>query len=576
MQSPLNSSYGAFKILIAFLHRKRCHIILSKGETPMITSADLAQTPVFANVDEPERQRLARKAADIRLSPGDWAIREGEDPRFFVVLEGTLESLKYIVGQKRELGQSKPGDFMGETPIFLGTANLVSMRAITPCRLARFDRQQLQELVRDSTAAGELIFQTMTTRLASAQQRARETPSSRVLIIGSKYDTRCRAIRSFLAAHRIQFDWRPNQLEPEHAEFSVSVDGAEPLINPTVREIAEALHFPTVPKRDQYDVVIAGAGPAGMSAAVYAASEGLNVLSVERFAAGGQAGTSTRIENYLGFPAGISGDELSERILKQAKRFGAEMLSKRNIEALELTDRGYCVKLDGGDLIGARAILIATGVDWHRMEIPGMEHLLGRGVHYGASRHEAYTVAGRKVFLIGGGNSAGQAAIHFSGYAAEVVMLVRGPGLGHSMSQYLIDQIAGKRNIRVEPYTQVTSVQGENYLEQIVTTTRYPGNDEITMTRDANALFLMIGATAKTGWLPPSVERDAKGYICTGRDLTTWPLDREPFRLETNIPGIFCVGDVRHGSIKRVASSVGEGSMAIAFIHEYLALSNLS
>jgi len=542
----------------------------------MITSADLAQTPVFANVEESERQRLARKAADIRLSPGDWAIREGEEPRFFVILEGTLEAVKYIVGQKRVLGVSNPGDFSGETPIFLGSTNLVSLQALTPCRMARFERQQLQELVRDSPAAGELIFQTMTTRLSTAQQVARDTPSARVLIIGSKYDRNCRALRSFLSAHRIQYDWRPNHLEPENAELSVSVDGGKPLINPTVRQVAEALGFPTVPKRSDYDVVIAGSGPAGMAAAVYGASEGLNVLMVERFAAGGQAGTSSRIENYLGFPSGISGDELTERAIKQAKYFGTDILIKRNVDALELTDRGYCVKLDGGDLIAARAILVATGVDWHRMEVPGMEHLMGRGVLYGASRHEAYAVSGKKVFLIGGGNSAGQAALHFSGYAAEVVMLVRGAGLTLSMSQYLIDQIASKRNIRIEPYTQVTSVHGENYLEQIVTTTRHPGSGETTETRDANALFLMIGATAKTGWLPDSIERDPKGYVCTGRDLTMWPLDRDPFPLETNIPGIFCVGDVRHGSVKRVASSVGEGSMSISFIHEYLALSNPS
>ena len=199
----------------------------------MITSADLAQTPVFANVEESERQRLARKAADIRLSPGDWAIREGEEPRFFVILEGTLEAVKYIVGQKRVLGVSNPGDFSGETPIFLGSTNLVSLQALTPCRMARFERQQLQELVRDSPAAGELIFQTMTTRLSTAQQVARDTPSARVLIIGSKYDRNCRALRSFLSAHRIQYDWRPNHLEPENAELSVSVDGGEPLINPT-------------------------------------------------------------------------------------------------------------------------------------------------------------------------------------------------------------------------------------------------------------------------------------------------------------------------------------------------------
>jgi len=543
----------------------------------MITSEDLAGIPLFAGVEEAERQRLARKAADIRLVPGDWLAREGEEPRFFVILEGELQVLKNIVGQYRELGQSKAGEFSGETPIFMGTANIVSVRAITPVRAARFERQQLQELVRDSPSAAEIIFAEMSTRTTLAQQIARETPSSRVYVIGSKYDKNCRAIRSFLAASRIQYNWKPTLDEPENATLSVEIDRGEPLLNPTVREVVEALGYRTVPRHQQYDVIIAGAGPAGMAAAVYGASEGLRVLVVERFAAGGQAGTSSRIENYLGFPAGISGDELTERALKQAKQFGTEILVKRSIESIVETDNGHCVQLDGGDRLVGRAILLATGVDWHRMDdVPGMEQLHGRGVLYGAGRHEAYAVAGKRVFLVGGGNSAGQAAVFFSGYAAEVVLLVRGPGLEHSMSQYLIDQIADKANIRVEPWTQVTSVHGENYIKQITTTTRCPDRPETTQTRDAGALFLMIGATAKTHWLPATMERDAKGYLCTGRDLTTWPLSREPFALETSIPGVFCAGDVRHGSIKRVASGVGEGSMSISFIHEYLALTGVA
>ena len=246
---------------------------------------------------------------------------------------------------------------------------------------------------------------------------------------------------------------------------------------------------------------------------------------------------------------------------------------RRNIEALQPAEPGYCVRLDGGDRIGARAILLATGVDWHRMDnVPGIEEFQGRGILYGASRHEVYGVAGKRVFIVGGGNSAGQAAVFFAGYAAEIVMLVRGSGLTLSMSRYLIDQIDGRTNISIEPYTQLTSVEGENYIKRIVTTHRPPGGRESTRTREAGALFLMIGATANTDWLPQQLERDSKGYICTGRDLNTWSAGREPFALETNLPGVFCAGDVRHGSIKRVASGVGEGSMSIAFIHEYLAL----
>jgi thioredoxin reductase (NADPH) len=536
----------------------------------MITSGDLEKIRVFAGVEEQERRRLARHAADIHLEPGEWLIREGEEPRFFVILEGELEAVKDIVGQRQMLGHSVAGDFSGETPIFMGTASIVSVRAVTKCRVARFERQQLQELVRDSPSAGEIIFQTMTSRFGMAQKLARETPSSRVQISGSKYDDKCRAIRAFLSANRIQYEWSPNITGMESG-ITVAVEGTS-LENPTVRRVAEALGFQTVPKHQQYDIIIVGAGPSGMAAAVYSASEGLKVLLVERFAAGGQAGTSSRIENYLGFPAGISGDELTERALKQAKRFGVEMLFKRNVEKVQSLDDGHCVTLDGGDLISARVLLLATGVSWHRLEFDGHDELLGRGIVYGASRFDGVAVTGRRIFIVGGGNSAGQAAVFYSGYAAEVIMLVRGPGLTQSMSQYLIQQIHNKANIRVEPYAQVTGVHGEGHLEQITTTSRPPAGPEFTCTRDAKALFIMIGAIAKTQWLPASLDRDANGYICTGRDITTWSLAREPFALETSVPGIFCAGDVRHGSVKRVASGVGEGSMSIAYIHEYLAV----
>jgi thioredoxin reductase (NADPH) len=537
----------------------------------MITSSDLEKIGVFAGVEEQERRRLARRAADIHLEPGEWLIREGEEPRFFVVLEGELEAIKDIVGQRRVLGRNVVGEFSGETPIFLGTASIVSVRAVTKCRVARFERQQLQELVRDSPSAGEIIFQTMTSRFAMAQKLARDTPSSRLQISGSKYNDNCRAIRAFLSANRIQYDWSPSTTGPE-SDIAVSVEGTS-LENPTVRRVAEALGFQTVPKQQQYDIIVAGAGPAGMAAAVYSASEGLKVLLVERFAAGGQAGTSSRIENYLGFPAGISGDELTERALKQAKHFGVEILFKRNVEEVQSLDGSQSVTLDGGDRISALVLLLATGVSWHRLAFEGHDELLGRGILYGASRFDGVAVTGRRIFIVGGGNSAGQAAVFYSGYAAEVVLLVRGPGLAQSMSQYLIQQIDDKANIRVEPYTQVTGVHGEDHLAQITTTSRPPDGPEFNCTRDAKALFIMIGAVAKTQWLPASLERDANGYICTGRDITTWSLDREPFALETSIPGIFCAGDVRHGSVKRVASSVGEGSMSIAYIHEYLAVS---
>ena len=253
----------------------------------------------------------------------------------------------------------------------------------------------------------------------------------------------------------------------------------------------------------------------------------------------------------------------------------------RCIERLEeLEDGRFCVQMDGGDRVSACAVLLATGVEWRLLQAEGVDRLQGRGVLYGASRNEASNVVGKNVFLVGGGNSAGQAAVFFANYAAEVTVLVRGKGLELTMSQYLIEQLAAKKNVHIEPFTEVVRAEGEEHLERVVTRTRVPGTDECLQTRDADALFVMIGADASTNWLPESVERDAHGYIYTGRDVTSghehtsWPLERQPFPLETSLPGVFCAGDVRHDSIKRVSSGVGEGSMAVAFIHQYLALKN--
>jgi thioredoxin reductase (NADPH) len=415
----------------------------------------------------------------------------------------------------------------------------------------------------------------------SVQQYAQAVTGPRVFIVGSQYDVDCRDIRTFLSANRIPYEWVDRGREPERVPScmpadlkgpAVVVDRDQWLRSPTVGEVAKALGLNTQPKHTEYDVVIAGAGPAGLAAGVYGASEGLRVLMVEKAAPGGQAGTSSRIENYLGFPGGLSGDELTERALKQADKFGAEIVMTREIEAVEPLEGGYCVQLKGGDRVSAKVVILATGVAWRRLEAEGIERLQGKGVLYGASRQEASSVAGKPVYLVGGGNSAGQAAVFFANYASEVTMLVRGEKLELTMSQYLIGQIAGKANIHVEPYTEVIAVEGDAHLERIVTRTRRPGEPESIQTRETEALFVMIGATADTSWMPRNLERDAKGYICTGRDLTTWSEAREAFPLETNLPGVFCAGDVRHDSVKRVSSGVGEGSMAIAFVHEYLAL----
>ncbi len=550
----------------------------------MFTSDELNRIKIFACLDETERIRFAEKAADVRLCAGEWLIREGEPPWFFVLFEGRLRMAKDVLGRQEDLNQYYEyhiGDFFGETPILLGTQALVSLRAETPCRVARFDRQQLQNLIRDSKEASALILQAMNDRLMRVQQYATTVPSSRVQILGTQSDVDCRDIRAFLSANRIPYEWIDREREPERVPAGLPPDTGCPVVvidghiftnPPSVREIAEALRIQTRPSCDRYDVVIAGAGPAGMAAGVYGASEGLNVLMVERSAAGGQAGTSSRIENYLGFPEGVSGEDLTGRALKQAIRFGAEIAMTRCIERLTQQDGGYSLELDGGHAVTARAVLLATGVEWRRLQVDGGDRLLDRGVLYGASRAEANNVNGKKVFIVGGGNSAGQAAMFFSSYAAEVKVLVRGEGLRLTMSQYLIGEIASKANIEIVPFTEVRAVEGEEHLQRIVTRVRPPSGKETFVTYEADALFVMIGADPNTTWMPAELERDAAGYICTGRDLKKWQGKREPFPLETSLPGVFCAGDARHGSIKRVSSGVGEGSMAISFIHQYLAL----
>src|SRR6202789_3642754 len=549
----------------------------------MFTAEELRQAKIFACLDEAECARLSHTIADVRLEPGEWLFREGAPPLFYVLLEGQLRIVLDVLGKQTEFTQYefKQGDFLGEVPLLMGTPTFGSARAQTPCRIARLDKQQFHHLIRGSNPARTLVLETMGERLLLIQQRSLSLPTSRVLIFGRNRDADCHDIRAFLSANRIPYEWVDRDAYPERAPTgvsrdpdcpAVSVDGQLFIQPPTTREVADALQLQTKPNRDSYDVVIVGAGPAGMAAGVYGSSEGLSVLIVERCAAGGQAGTSSRIENYLGFPEGISGEDLTGRGFKQATRFGAEVALTRSVEKLTPSSDGYLCELDGGQTVLARTVVLAIGVDWRWLQAKGEDRLLGRGIFYGAARQEATNVVGKKVFIVGGGNSAGQAAMYLSSYAAQVTMLVRGDGLRLSMSQYLIDQIASKSNIKVLPFTQVVSAHGEDRLERIEARVQAPHEMEKIVAYEADALFVMIGADASTSWLPGELELDPRGYICTGRDLTTWKLDRHPFPLETSLPGVFAAGDVRHNSIKRVSSGVGEGSMAIAFIHQYLAL----
>ena len=332
--------------------------------------------------------------------------------------------------------------------------------------------------------------------------------------------------------------------------------------------MAELLEVQTEPNAAEYDTVIVGAGPAGLAAAVYGASEGLETIVIEREAPGGQAGTSSRIENYLGFPSGVSGDELAKRALQQADRLGAEIVVTRSIARIDAATRH--VHLDGGDVLRARTIVLACGVTWRRLAIEGFDRLAGKGIFYGASRSEAPNTHGLDVHIIGAGNSAGQAAMFFSAHARSVTILHRSDSLDKSMSRYLIDQLATRPNIDVRFHTQVAAAHGEASLEALDVVDSSSGE---TTRLESGGLFIFIGADAQTAWLPPEIALDRRGFVLTGSELGAtgrWELERDPYLLETSVPGVFACGDVRFGPVKRVAAAVGEGSMAIAFVHQYL------
>ncbi len=559
----------------------------------MITADLLRSIPLFASLPASELETLAARGADIRLRPGDWLIHEGELPSFFALLEGRIEVRKAFHGTDRLLTVYDPGNYFGELPLLLGSPAVASLRALETSRVCGFDAADFRELIAGCPKLNGELLKTMATRIGHLQELASEAPAATVTIIGHRFDLACHQVRDFVARNHVAFSWldptRPDRnagavSPPQPGDrFPVVVlpDGTR-LVTPTLRELAERLGLQTRPAAVTYDVAVIGGGPAGLAAAVYGASEGLRTILIERESPGGQAGASSRIENYLGFPTGVSGDELGGRALKQARRFGAEILVAREVLGIDgdPVTRERSVQLDGEEHVAAKTIIIATGVAWRELEVPGSEALLGRGVYYGAARTEALSTVGQDIYLVGGGNSAGQAAMFFANYARSVTLLVRGPSLEATMSRYLIEQLASKANIEVRTRHRILRIEGADHVERIALENRATGE---TRTEPAAAVFVFIGADATTSWLPPTIICDARGYVCTGRDVSDlvasanghWPLERDPYLLETSLPGVFAAGDVRHGSIKRVAAGVGEGSMAIAFAHQYLASDGL-
>ncbi|HEX3910894.1 MAG TPA: FAD-dependent oxidoreductase [Solirubrobacteraceae bacterium] len=401
-----------------------------------------------------------------------------------------------------------------------------------------------------------------------------------VRVIGHRFSRESHDLRDFLVRNRVPARWLDVERDGEARELLavagvdaerlpvVLLEDGTVLERPTVLELAERLGVAGTPAQDHYDLVVVGGGPAGLAAAVYGASEGLKTIMVEREAPGGQAGQSSRIENYLGFPAGLSGSDLARRATDQARRLGAELLTVQEAVGLRVEGSARLVELSGGGVLSASCVLVASGVSYRQLDTPGFPELTGAGVYYGAAMTEARACAEQHIVVIGGANSAGQAAVYFSGYAAGVTMLVRGPSLQASMSHYLIEQIAALENVEVRTGTSATEAEAEDGRLRRV---RIAGPDG-EQTLDADACFVFIGASPRTDWLEGVIARDERGFILAGRDAQAagWPLEREPFVLETTVPGVFVAGDVRARSIKRVASAVGEGSMSVSLIHEYL------
>lgn len=410
-----------------------------------------------------------------------------------------------------------------------------------------------------------------------------------IRVLGTRWSPKCYELRDFLARSHVPYQWIDVEgsandpetkrlleaLGPDATELPVVLfpDGAK-MLNSVPTEVAEKVGLRTRAQTSFYDLAIIGGGPAGLAAAVYGASEGLKTVIVEREAAGGQAGMSSRIENYLGFPSGLSGADLARRAVVQARRFGVEILAPQTVIGMRTEGPYRIIRLADNCEISCHALMIATGVQWRRLDAPGIDRLQGAGVYYGGGTTEALACKGEIVYVIGGANSAGQAAMNFSKYAERVIILVRGESLSATMSQYLIDQIKETPNIQLWTHASVAEVHGDTHLEEVSVLCSDTNKIERV---PASSMFIFIGALPRTDWLGDAVERDDRGFILTGPDLMQggqrpkkWTPERDPFLLETNVPGIFAVGDVRHGSVKRVASGVGEGSVAVQFIHQYL------
>jgi thioredoxin reductase (NADPH) len=538
---------------------------------------------VFPTLTPAQIRRIAAQGHVRSTQPGEVLVQQGDsEGAFFVVVSGELEVLRPAGSAETLVTVHGPGHFTGEVSTLFGRRALFRLRAAKTGEVIELDRQRMLALVQTDTELGEILMRAFILRRVELVAAG----VGDVVLVGSTHSAGTLRIKEFLTRNGHPYAYMDLERDPEvqnlldgfHVASSdipvVICRGEVVLRNPTNHQVADSLGFnESIDQTQMRALVIIGAGPSGLAAAVYGASEGLDVLVVETSSPGGQAGSSSRIENYLGFPTGISGRELAGRAYTQAEKFGAQILIAKGAR-LNCDRKPYIVELENGARIPARTIVIATGAEYRRPPLQNLSRFEGAGVYYGATFVEAQLCSGEEVIVVGGGNSAGQAAVFLAETTVRVHLLVRSAGLADTMSRYLIRRIEETPTIELRPHTEIIALEGGDHLESV----RWQNNEtERTEEHKIRHVFVMTGATPNTRWLDGCVALDTKGFIKTGpllspEDLSAahWPLARPPYLLETSLPGVFAVGDVRGGSIKRVASAVGEGSIAISFVHQVL------
>jgi thioredoxin reductase (NADPH) len=541
----------------------------------------MAYAPVLTD-DQIDRIRAFAKprsvvADEILYNPDD------DTPPVYLVLTGRIRIIAIVGGEEQPVTTYGPGQFSGELLMIAGRRSIYRCQAAEPGELLQLGAKDLRTLIGKDAELSDIFMNAFLARRLSLK----DAGHGNVVILGSRYSANTLALREFLTRDGHPFKYLDLDSDPLAQnlldQFRIGLEevpvvicnNAQILRNPSPREVAECLGFNrNIDDSQVRDIVVVGAGPAGLAASVYAASEGLDVLVIEKGAPGGQAGSSSKIENYLGFPTGLSGHDLAARAIAQSEKFGAQIMVARKVVKMNCEQRPYRLWLDDGQEIAARSIVLATGAQYNKPAIPKLEAFNGRGIYYNATFMEAQTCSGEPVVVIGGGNSAGQAAVFLSQNSSDVHMLVRSKNLADTMSRYLIQRIEANPHIHLHYESELTDLVGAEHLEQVSWLDRASGK---TVVQPIRHVFVMTGASPETPWLKGCAAVDGKGFIVTGPELASvtapvpWPLSRQPYMLETSLPGVFVVGDARSGNVKRVASAVGEGSIVVHMVHQVLA-----